>query len=205
MDAAGAVDAENAPTAPWKTAQNAVSHSAHTHHRFERKKEQNVRRQSASHTKSLTLPHSSCRSSAPILTLGSIPSTPACELIRVSAYSPPPINSKPWSLLSRRNHQPKARRCASGVLKRSLAMPFDKPKRACTFSDCPSPMSRHTLLLQMAKRAPRTTSEKRRDRITRLESEVVALREAKAFMVGRLSTLRDELAILRALEDKRRS
>ena len=32
MDAAGAVDAQNAPTAPWKTAQNAVSHSAHTHH-----------------------------------------------------------------------------------------------------------------------------------------------------------------------------
>ena len=41
MDAAGAVDAQNAPTAPWKTAQNAVSHSAHTHHRFSRKKEQN--------------------------------------------------------------------------------------------------------------------------------------------------------------------
>jgi hypothetical protein len=31
MDAAGAVDAEDAPTASWKTAQNAVSHSAHTH------------------------------------------------------------------------------------------------------------------------------------------------------------------------------
>jgi putative transposase len=30
MDAAGAVDAQNAPTAPWKTAQNAVSHSAHS-------------------------------------------------------------------------------------------------------------------------------------------------------------------------------
>jgi hypothetical protein len=74
-----------------------------------------------------------------------------------------------------------------------------------TFSDCPSPMSRHTLLLRMAKRAPRTTSEKRRDRITRLESEVVALREAKAFMADRLNTLRDELAILRALEDKKRS
>jgi hypothetical protein len=34
MDAAGAVDAQNAPTAPWKTAQTAVSHSAHTHHRL---------------------------------------------------------------------------------------------------------------------------------------------------------------------------
>jgi len=34
VDAAGAVDAQNAPTAPWKTAQNAVSHSAHSpHHR----------------------------------------------------------------------------------------------------------------------------------------------------------------------------
>jgi transposase InsO family protein len=32
MDAAGGVDAQNAPTAPWKTAQNAVSHSAHSHH-----------------------------------------------------------------------------------------------------------------------------------------------------------------------------
>ena len=33
MDAAGPADAENAPTGPWKTAQNAVSHSVHTHHR----------------------------------------------------------------------------------------------------------------------------------------------------------------------------
>jgi hypothetical protein len=32
MDAAVAVDAQNAPTATWKTAQDAVSHSAHTHH-----------------------------------------------------------------------------------------------------------------------------------------------------------------------------
>ena len=37
MDAAGAVDAQNAPTAPWKTAQNAVSHSAHTHPRCQEK------------------------------------------------------------------------------------------------------------------------------------------------------------------------
>jgi hypothetical protein len=35
MDAAGAVDAQNASTAPWKTAQTAVSHSAHTHPRFQ--------------------------------------------------------------------------------------------------------------------------------------------------------------------------
>src|SRR4029450_6449590 len=34
MDAAGAMDVQNAPTAPWKTAQTAVSHSAHTHHRW---------------------------------------------------------------------------------------------------------------------------------------------------------------------------
>ena len=33
MDAAVPVDAQNAPTGTWKTAQNAVSHSAHTHHR----------------------------------------------------------------------------------------------------------------------------------------------------------------------------
>jgi hypothetical protein len=29
MEAVGTVDAQNAPTAPWKTAQNAVSHSYH--------------------------------------------------------------------------------------------------------------------------------------------------------------------------------
>ena len=34
MDAAVPVDANNAPTGTWKTAQNAVSHSAHTHHRL---------------------------------------------------------------------------------------------------------------------------------------------------------------------------
>jgi hypothetical protein len=34
MDAAVTVDAQNAPTATWKTAPNAVSHSAHTHHRL---------------------------------------------------------------------------------------------------------------------------------------------------------------------------
>ena len=34
MDAAVTVDAQNAPTATWKTAQHAVSHSAHTHHRL---------------------------------------------------------------------------------------------------------------------------------------------------------------------------
>jgi hypothetical protein len=37
MDAAIPVDAKNAPTGIWKTAQNAVSHSAHTHHRVEMK------------------------------------------------------------------------------------------------------------------------------------------------------------------------
>jgi hypothetical protein len=31
MEAAGAVDAQNAPTAPWKTAQDAVYHSYHRH------------------------------------------------------------------------------------------------------------------------------------------------------------------------------
>ena len=34
MDAAVPVDAENAPTSDWETAQNAVSHSAHTRYRF---------------------------------------------------------------------------------------------------------------------------------------------------------------------------
>jgi hypothetical protein len=55
MDAAGAVDGQNAPTAPWNTAQNAVSHSAHTHHHF-RRTTQNERRQPALHTKFRTLP-----------------------------------------------------------------------------------------------------------------------------------------------------
>jgi hypothetical protein len=32
MDADGAMGAQNASTAPWKTAQSAVSHSDHTHH-----------------------------------------------------------------------------------------------------------------------------------------------------------------------------
>ena len=57
----------------------------------------------------------------------------------------------------------------------------------------------------MVKRARRTTGEKRRDRITRLKSEVVALREAKAFMTNRLNTLRGQLAILKAREGKKRS
>ena len=34
MDAAIPVDAKSAPTGIWKTAQSAVSHSAHTHHRW---------------------------------------------------------------------------------------------------------------------------------------------------------------------------
>jgi hypothetical protein len=34
MDAAVPLDAQNAPTGTWKTAQTAVSHSAHTHHRL---------------------------------------------------------------------------------------------------------------------------------------------------------------------------
>jgi len=41
MDAAIPVDAKNAPTGIWKTAQNAVSHSAHTrqHLLYEEKKD----------------------------------------------------------------------------------------------------------------------------------------------------------------------
>jgi hypothetical protein len=55
MDAAGAVDAKNAPTAPWKTAQNAVSHSAHTHPRYQ-EKQNGTKRQTALHTKFRTVP-----------------------------------------------------------------------------------------------------------------------------------------------------
>jgi hypothetical protein len=58
MDAAVPVDAQNAPTATWKTAQNAVSHSAHTLHRVsgepEKTEKQDVNH--APHTKFLTLP-----------------------------------------------------------------------------------------------------------------------------------------------------
>jgi hypothetical protein len=57
MDAAVAADAENAPTATWKTAQNAVSHSAHTHHSFVRR-EKSRKPDHASHTEFLTLPSS---------------------------------------------------------------------------------------------------------------------------------------------------
>src|SRR5690348_4515597 len=62
MDAAGAVHAQNAPTAPWKTAYNAVSHSAHTHHRFRSEEKKEIRsksRQPALHTKFRTVPPSS--------------------------------------------------------------------------------------------------------------------------------------------------
>jgi hypothetical protein len=56
MDAAVPVDAQNAPTATWKTAQNAVSHSAHTHDRLYREERTEPRRSPGPHTKFLTLP-----------------------------------------------------------------------------------------------------------------------------------------------------
>jgi hypothetical protein len=43
MDAAIPVDAKNAPTGIWKTAQNAVSHSAHTRHHLGPKKKEDRR------------------------------------------------------------------------------------------------------------------------------------------------------------------
>ena len=54
MDAAVPVDAQNAPTETWNTAENAVSHSAHPHS-FVRRKKRNEP-DHASHTKILTLP-----------------------------------------------------------------------------------------------------------------------------------------------------
>ena len=56
MDAAGVVGAQNASTAPWKTAQNAVSHSAHTHHRFGAEEKKNENREPPLDTKFRTLP-----------------------------------------------------------------------------------------------------------------------------------------------------
>ena len=43
MDAGIPVDAKNAPTAIWRTVQNAVSHSAHTHHCVGMKKREDRR------------------------------------------------------------------------------------------------------------------------------------------------------------------
>jgi hypothetical protein len=54
VDAAVPADAQNAPTGTWKTAQNAVSHRAHTHQSFVRREEKNH----ASHTEILTPPAS---------------------------------------------------------------------------------------------------------------------------------------------------
>jgi hypothetical protein len=59
VDAAVPADAENAPTGTWKTAENAVSHSAHTHHHLvgeETRKKRTYNVNPASHTKLLTLP-----------------------------------------------------------------------------------------------------------------------------------------------------
>ena len=59
MDAAVPMDAKNAPTGTWKTAENAVSHSAHTHRRvLDTKKEEELTRPIAPHTKFLTGPRS---------------------------------------------------------------------------------------------------------------------------------------------------
>jgi hypothetical protein len=60
LDAAVTVAAQNAPTATWKTAQNAVSHSAHTPHRLlsleRRRRTKGHEVNLAAHTKFLTLP-----------------------------------------------------------------------------------------------------------------------------------------------------
>jgi hypothetical protein len=63
MDAAGAVDAQTASTAPWKTAQTAVSHSAHTHHRLVGEGRR-VLTVTASHTKFRTPPSAPAARSA---------------------------------------------------------------------------------------------------------------------------------------------
>ena len=69
MDAAFAMDAQNAPTATWKTAQRAVSHSVHTPHSLVRK-EQSNETDHASHTEFLTLPLESPSADVPILVGG---------------------------------------------------------------------------------------------------------------------------------------
>src|SRR5918993_2904487 len=56
MDAAAPADAKNAPTGTWKTAQDAVSHSAHAHYSVVLRREERPCRSSASHTEFLTLP-----------------------------------------------------------------------------------------------------------------------------------------------------
>ena len=76
MDAAVPVDAQTAPTGTWKTAQTAVSHSAHTHHRVFTKEPKN-----ALHTKILTLPF-------PRLGLGALAACSATFFMRPAASSP---------------------------------------------------------------------------------------------------------------------
>ena len=81
MDAAVTVDAQNAPTATWKTAQNAVSHSAHAHHR-----------QRALHTKNLTLPWRQKLASLPMALIG-LARRPLAARPRWWVSSPPSIRS----------------------------------------------------------------------------------------------------------------
>jgi hypothetical protein len=50
------MDAKNAPTGTWKTAEDAVSHSAHTHHRPGERKPEELALNHVPHTKFLTLP-----------------------------------------------------------------------------------------------------------------------------------------------------
>ena len=81
MDAAVTVDAQTAPTATWKTAQSAVSHSAHTHHPFLSRTHEIT----APHTKNLTVPLSLPRrralrgASPPVFSVSS-PLTPFLRL-----------------------------------------------------------------------------------------------------------------------------
>ena len=56
MDPAVPMDAKNAPTGTWKTAEDAVSHSAHTHHRPGERKPEELALNHVPHTKFLTLP-----------------------------------------------------------------------------------------------------------------------------------------------------
>src|SRR5262245_31083571 len=92
VDAAVPADAQNAPTGTWKTAQNAVSHSAHTHHWFVRR--EGTKDDHASHTEFLTLPEIS-RNRANSLCLHPNPSA----MLRHTEFTASSVWE--WSLKSR--------------------------------------------------------------------------------------------------------
>src|SRR5438128_9129745 len=78
MAAAVSMDAQNAPTATWKTAQHAVSHSAHTHHRWSGKEDR--RKTQRSNGPTHEIPDSPGPRQYLLTALGSVASSPTDQL-----------------------------------------------------------------------------------------------------------------------------